>query len=125
MIPEGVSPASGRLELLGDTEPSRVVELLEAAEALWRGPVFGELADREVVRSEAVRLERLRASAAADRTEALLALGRHHEAIGELEVRLTDDPLDEQACAQLLVALSRWSPGDRAGGLPAYARPAS
>ncbi len=90
---------------LGEGELGRVVELLAEAEALWRGPAFGELAEREVVRPEAVRLERLRASAAAERTEALLALGRHHQAIGELEGRLAEDPLDERTCAQLILAL--------------------
>ena len=92
---------------LGDGEPRRVVELLAEAEVLWRGPAFGELADREVVRPEAVRLERLRASAAAERTAALLVLGRHQEVIGELEGRLSGDPLDEQTCEQLMVALCR------------------
>ncbi len=89
------------------TELGTAVELLEEAEALWRGPAFGELADREVVRPEAVRLERLRTSAASERIDALLALGRHQEAIGELEGRLAEDPLDEQACEQLMVALCR------------------
>ncbi len=101
-------------------EPGRVVELLEEAQALWRGPAFGELAEREVVRPEAVRLERLRASVAAERTAALLALGRHHEAIGELEGRLAEDPLDERACGQLMVALYR--DGRQANALEVFQR---
>ncbi len=90
-----------------DVDPAETVTLLEQAERLWRGPAFGELADNEIVRPEAVRLERLRADAADDRVDALLALGRHREVVAELEARTAADPLDETAHSRLMLALYR------------------
>ena len=67
--------AEGRT--LNGTDTARAVALLEEAEDLWREPAFGELAGHEVVRAEAVRLEELRGSAAAERVDAQRALGLH------------------------------------------------
>ena len=96
-----------RARALHRSETARAVELLDEAEGLWRGPAFGDLADHEVVRFEATRLDGLRATAVADRVDGLLILGRHQEVIGELEARLAAQPLDERACAQLMLALYR------------------
>lgn len=90
-----------------NSRPDEAVALLEQAEALWRGAAFGELADRAGVRFEATRLDGLRQSAASQRIDALLSLGRHDEVIGELEAHLATDPLAERACAQLMLALYR------------------
>ena len=58
-----------------DDDPAAAVPFFEEAERLWRGPAFGELAACEIVRFEAVRLERLRAAATDERIEARLTLG--------------------------------------------------
>ena len=108
----------GQARFLASSQAHRAVELLEEAEGLWRGPAFGELADHEVVRFEATRLEGLRASATAERIEALLSLGRQHEVVDELEARLAAQPLDERACAQLMLALYRT--GRQADALDVY-----
>jgi predicted ATPase/DNA-binding SARP family transcriptional activator len=87
--------------------PATAEELLDEALSCWRGSAFGELGDHPMVRAEAVRLERLRATAAADRIDARLALGRHREVLGELEAAVLTEPLDERAHGQLMIALYR------------------
>lgn len=88
-------------------DPERAGQRLHDALRLWRGPAFGDLADHEAVRAEAVRLEGLRAAALADRVDARLALGQHRQVVGELEARVAADPLDEHAHGQLMLALYR------------------
>lgn len=101
-------------------DPGTAVELLGQAQRLWRGPAFGELADHELVRAEALRLEQLREAAAADRVEAQLALGRHESLLGELEAAVAAEPLAERAHAQLMLALYR--SGRQAEALATYRR---
>ncbi|MDP9023361.1 MAG: winged helix-turn-helix domain-containing protein [Actinomycetota bacterium] len=103
---------------VADRVPETALRLLDEARALWRGPAFGELADHPQVRPEAVRLEQLRARAAADHVDVRLALGRHKEVIGELEATVVEDPLDERAHGQLVLALYR--SGRQAGALATY-----
>lgn len=100
------------------SDPGEAAEPLAAALDLWRGPAFGELAANEAVCGEALRLERLRADAAADLVDARLALGHHRQVIGELEARVAADPLEERARSQLMVALYR--SGRQADALAAY-----
>lgn len=95
-------------EVVGD-EPDKASSLLEEAKRLWRGPAFGELASHPRVRPEAVRLERLRSRAAADHIDVRLALGQHEDVMGELEAAVAEDPLDERAHRQLMLALYRSS----------------
>lgn len=80
---------------------------LDGALALWRGPGLEEFADRPFARTAAARLAELRASAAEDRVAALLALGRHREAVAALEAVVADHPLRERGWAQLMLALYR------------------
>ncbi len=90
----------------------------DAALALWRGPAWGELADLDFARGDAVRLEGLRAAAIEDRIEIALAVGRHAEVIGELEAIVADYPLRERPRGQLMLALYR--AGRHADALRAY-----
>lgn len=100
--------------------PEQALELLDEAKRLWRGPSFGELAAHPAVRAEAVRLERLRATAAADHVDARLGLDRHEEVISELQATVADDPFGERAHAQLMMALFR--SGRQADALACYRR---
>ncbi|MCX6466768.1 MAG: BTAD domain-containing putative transcriptional regulator, partial [Pseudonocardiales bacterium] len=100
--------------------PAAALEVLDRALALWRGPSLHEFADREFARSEAARLDELRASAAEDRIAAVLALGRHHEAVAALEVLVAEQPLRERRWTQLMLALYR--DGRQAEALEAYRR---
>jgi predicted ATPase/DNA-binding SARP family transcriptional activator len=103
-----------------DRDPGQAVALLDEALGLWRGPAFGDLATRDIdiVRPEAARLEQLRATAVADRVDAVLALGGHARVIGELEAIVTGDPLAERPHSQLMLALYRG--GRQADALATY-----
>jgi predicted ATPase/DNA-binding SARP family transcriptional activator len=103
-----------------DRDPGQAVALLDEALGLWRGPAFGDLAARDIdmVRSEATRLEQLRAAAIADRIDAMLALGGHAQVIGQLEATVADDPLAERPHGQLMLALYR--SGRQADALATY-----
>ncbi|HVM67740.1 MAG TPA: BTAD domain-containing putative transcriptional regulator, partial [Acidimicrobiales bacterium] len=90
-VDDGESDASRFERLLVDAtrlttagELSDAIEAFDAALGLWRGPAWGEFADFDFARGEAVRLDGLRAAAIEDRTEVALAAGRHAEVVGEL-----------------------------------------
>ncbi|HEV7763222.1 MAG TPA: BTAD domain-containing putative transcriptional regulator, partial [Acidimicrobiales bacterium] len=57
--------------------PDEALAAFDAGLGLWRGPALAEVATRAWARSEALRLDEMRADAAEDRAEALLDLGRH------------------------------------------------
>lgn len=86
--------------------PSRALEILDDALALWRGPAFAEFADEDVARAEAACLEELRETAVEHRVEALLGLGRSAEALSVLERAVVAHPLRERPHAQLMRALA-------------------
>jgi len=92
----------------------------DAALALWRGPAIAEFADRDFARTEAARLDELRASVAEDRVDAVLAAGRHHEAVADCERLVAAQPLRERRWTQLMLALYR--DGRQGEALAAYRR---
>ncbi len=102
------------------TDPQVAVERFAEAEGLWRGPAFGDLASHVLVRTEARRLESLRAAAAADRIDCQLASGGHRVVLAELEATVDHEPLDERAHGQLMLALYRT--GRQAEALVTYRR---
>jgi DNA-binding SARP family transcriptional activator len=91
---------------------------LRSALALWRGPVLADLAYEPFVQGEIGRLEELRLALVEERIEAALALARHADVIGELEVLVTEHPLRERMRGQLMVALYR--SGRQADALESY-----
>ena len=103
-----------------DDHPRQAADRLGEALGLWRGSAFGELADCEPVRAEAVRLNELRAAAVTDWVAAKLALGDHQAVIGPLEAAVADDPLAEGPHGQLMLALYR--SGRQADALAVYRR---
>jgi DNA-binding SARP family transcriptional activator len=80
---------------------------LARALALWRGPALGDLASESYAHPEIARLEALRLDALESRFDAMLALGREFEAVGELQALVGLHPLDERLRAHLMVALYR------------------
>lgn len=82
---------------------------LDAALALWRGPALAGIGTDDLVRPIAVRLEEERAAATDERFEALLALGRHQEAVPQLQAGVDTHPLHERLWALLALALYRSS----------------
>ena len=101
-----------------DGRAAMAVQLLAEGLALWRGPALADVADVELVRHEAQRLDALRVSAVEARLEADVALGRHHELVAELEGLVAVYPLRERLWALLMVCLYRT--GRQADALGAF-----
>lgn len=89
----------------GCRDPKETVDLLDEAERRWSGTAFGDLAEHPEVTAAARRLDQRRAAAAADRVDALMALGRYDDALRVLPDMTEADPFDERAYAQLMRAL--------------------
>jgi DNA-binding SARP family transcriptional activator len=104
--------ASGQAEL--------AAERLGAALGLWRGPLLADVDTMAVVTAEANRLEHLRLAALQARIDADQALGRHAQALADLQALVADHPLDEGAADRLIRALAR--AGRQADALATYRR---
>jgi DNA-binding SARP family transcriptional activator len=111
LVAEGRGAAAG-----GD--PATAARLLGEALALWRGRALGEFADQPFAQAEAARLAELRESAREDLADAELALGRHHDLVGELEAMVASHPLRERRWGQLLLA--RYRDGRQAEALEGF-----
>ena len=74
---------------------------------LWRGPALADLADEPFAQPAVARLEELRLAALEHRIEAELALGRHLELVGELEMLVREHPFRERFHRLLMLALYR------------------
>jgi len=92
-------------------------ELLGTALALWRGPL-AELPSGRFVGPAIRRLEELRLTLAEELVEARLALGQHHQLIGQLAALVAEHPLRERRWGTLMLALYR--AGRQAEALRAY-----
>jgi DNA-binding SARP family transcriptional activator len=100
-----------------DDKAAAAADYAEAL-ALWRGqvcadaPVYGDAA------ATAAALAELRLTALEHRFDLELALGRHREAVPELERAVAEQPLRERLVEQLMVALYR--SGRQADALETY-----
>jgi DNA-binding SARP family transcriptional activator len=99
-------------------EPAAAATKLRAALELWRGTALADFAYDPFAQATITRLEELRLTALERRIEADLALGRHGELVGELEVVTREHPLREPFRRQLMLALYR--SGRQAEALAAY-----
>jgi DNA-binding SARP family transcriptional activator len=99
-------------------DPATAARLLREALALWSGRALVEFSDQPFAQAEAARLEELRESAREDLVDAELALGHHHETLGELEVMVASHPLRERRWGQLLLA--RYRDGRQAEALDGF-----
>ena len=81
--------------------------------------MLADVADEDWARPAAVRWDELRLEALEARFDALLALGRHSEAVPELERTVDEHPLREGFARRLMVALYRT--GRQADALRVYA----
>ena len=106
-----VSDARGR-------PPREQAKLLAEAVALFRGPPLQDFRYEDFAQAEAARIEELRLRALELKIDADLALGRHDDALPELERLIVEAPLREHVCAQLMLALYRG--GRQADALEAY-----
>jgi DNA-binding SARP family transcriptional activator len=99
-------------------ELEAAVELLRKALDLWRGPTLAGLLLESHGRDEIAQLDELRLTALMDRIDGDLALGRHEQVLGELQVLVGEHPLRERFRAQQMLALYR--AGRQAEALEAY-----
>ena len=74
---------------------------------LWRGRALADVLEEPFARPESERLEEERLVAGEERLDALLALGRHDEAVGPLQALVAAQPLRERPRRLLMLALYR------------------
>jgi DNA-binding SARP family transcriptional activator/tetratricopeptide (TPR) repeat protein len=87
-------------------DPAGAVTALDAALGLWRGIAFAGVPG-PFAETERARLAELRSTAAEERADVLLALGRHEEVVPDLTAMVADQPLRERMRALLMIALYR------------------
>ncbi len=98
--------ADGRRALVaGDLDAASA--LLGRALRLWRGAPFADLADLEVARNEAARLEEQRLIVVEERIAADLRRGSTAEVVPELRALIRRHPYRERARGYLMIALHR------------------
>jgi DNA-binding SARP family transcriptional activator len=107
-----------RLRAASSPEPA--AELLRSALALWRGPPLADLTYEDAFGLDVSRLEEMRWACLEDRIDADLVVGRHTEAIIDLEELTHRYPLRERSCGLLMLAYYR--AGRQADALHAYRR---
>lgn len=86
-------------------DPPGALAAARSAIELWRGPAFGELADGEPFRLEAMRLEELRVTAHELALTAMVTVGEAEAAVAELRAFLDDQPFRERLWEALIVGL--------------------
>ena len=111
-----VAAVAIRARQVGDAE-TRLAEL-DAALAEWRGPPIPEVAGGEFAQADLQRLLELRLALMEQRVDALLDLGRHADAVLDLQALIVDHPLRERFYVQLMIALYR--SGRQAEALQVY-----
>ncbi|GAA2709198.1 BTAD domain-containing putative transcriptional regulator [Actinoplanes palleronii] len=94
--------------------------LLHEALSLWRGRPLADVAPGPWLQGQTARLEHLRRQALRMLAETQLAQDRSAAAVPPLEELVAAHPLDEEACALLILALYR--SGRQADALAAYRR---
>ncbi len=101
-----------------EARPAEALVAFDEALGWWRGRALEEFAHEAFAQPAAARLEELRQSTHEGRAEALLALGRHDEALVELEMLIARFPLRERLRELQMVALYR--SGRQADALQAF-----
>jgi len=103
---------------MAEGDPAEAARLLAAGLDQWRGPPLEEFAYETFAQATIAKLEELRLSAIEDKIEADLALGRHPDLVGELQMLVAEHPLRDRLRAQYMLALYR--SGRQAEALEAY-----
>lgn len=96
----------GRCALAAGDDAS-ASRFLTAALDLWRGPALVDVRVGTRLEMEVLRLHESRLGVLESRIEADLRLGRHHELLSELATLVARYPMNENLCAQHMVALYR------------------
>src|SRR3954454_1478835 len=98
--------ADGRA-LAATGELERAVEVLTAADSLWRGEPLADFAYDDFAMSTIARLSESRLTLLEERLDLELRLGRHQRAVVQLEQLVADHPLREGLRGLLMLALYR------------------
>src|SRR5690348_9994841 len=88
-------------------ELEAAAELLRKALGLWRGATLAGLLLESRGRDEIAQLDEFRLTAQMDRIDCDIALGRHEQVLGELQLLVDEHPLRERLRAQQMLALYR------------------
>ncbi len=88
-------------------DPAQSRKRCLAAFEMWRGVPYGDLADREFLRLEVMRLDEIRMAGLETCVEADLALGRHRQIVGSLRNAVQEFPFNERLWLCYLTALMR------------------
>ena len=103
--------------LVGQGRTVEAAQLLRAAVGLWRGVCLSGIPS-ETLQAKGLRLDEDRLSAVEAYLELELALGRHHELVGEIGRLVLEHPLRERLRGRYMLALYR--SGRQAEALDAY-----
>ncbi|MGD2059652.1 MAG: AfsR/SARP family transcriptional regulator [Acidimicrobiia bacterium] len=88
------------------SDPSECMQLCKQALSLWRGVPFGEFADEDPFRLEAIRLDELRLYVMELKIASALETGREEMVVGTLETLVDDYPYRERLWYLLIEALA-------------------
>ncbi|MFQ5426055.1 MAG: AfsR/SARP family transcriptional regulator, partial [Gaiellales bacterium] len=88
-------------------DASAAARRLAEALSCWRGPPLADFAFEPFARQAVTRLEELRLATLEERLDADLAVGRHADAVPELQELIAANPLRERPRGQLMLALYR------------------
>jgi DNA-binding SARP family transcriptional activator len=97
----GVAEAS-----VADGRPEQKLAVCKRALALWRGVPFGEFADEDPFRLEAIRLDELRLLVMELKLDCEISLGHEEMVVGMLQGLVEDYPYRERMWYLLVAALS-------------------
>lgn len=88
-------------------DPYRDIADLRSALSLWRGPVFGGLTGGPLCRTTVARYDEARTTAHELLFDLELRVGNHARIVPELTELFAQNPMREQLCSLLMVALYR------------------
>jgi SARP family transcriptional regulator, regulator of embCAB operon len=111
--------ARARAAVTGN-EAGRGIEFFDRARELWLGEPLSDVRCGPTLLTHRRQLNALHAEVMEQRSEVMIRLGRDREAVADLHRLTVDDPFSENACAWLMVALSR--SGHRMKALDAFHR---
>lgn len=97
----------GSIRASSEADPCRSAAELRRAIRLWRGPVFGGVAGGPLCRTAASKYEEARLSALELLYEIELRSGEYARIVPELTETLSQNPMQEQFCGLLMIALYR------------------
>ena len=117
---EMLREARGRANVAAGQYSDDDLKAYDDALALWVGDPLSDFMTQQWARAEAARLNELRLAALTERTQIALALGRHVEAVVDLEPVVARDPTLESLAGLLMTALYR--SGRQADALDVFTR---